>query len=179
MHHHEVLALVALGGGEHDGVQRAAQPMVEPVEFEARRTAAREAVAAKHLFLHALKDPGVMIVARRRRLAVVITDEGALAREADAAQKLGRPVGAAPQSTIGAVEGVVVLAGLGRPGADAAFGAPDLDGTRDLIRQSDTPVEAVAAEIHQPPAGLGVALQRIERTLGVVLRMRAGQHDLV
>ena len=36
----EVLALVALRRGEHHGVERAAEPVVEAVELEARRAAA-------------------------------------------------------------------------------------------------------------------------------------------
>ena len=89
VHDDEVLAVVAFGGGEHDGVERAAQAMVEPVELEAGRAAAREAVAAEQLVLHALEDPGVVVVARRRRLAIGVADEAALAREADAAEQLG------------------------------------------------------------------------------------------
>jgi len=41
------------------------QPMVEAVELEARRAAARESLAAEQLVLHALEDPGMDIVARR------------------------------------------------------------------------------------------------------------------
>src|SRR5881227_3693581 len=97
-----------------------------------------------------------MVVTRRRRAAIGIAPERALAGEADAAQDLRRPVAAPPQPAVVAVERVVVLAGLGRPGADAALGATDLDGARHLVRQRDPPVEAVAAEIHQPPAGIDV-----------------------
>src|SRR5581483_7595425 len=116
--------------------------MIEPVELEARRAAAREAIAAEHVVLHALEDPGVMVVARRLGLPVVVADEGALAREADAAQHVRRPVGAAPQAAVLAVEGVIILAGLGSPGPDAAFGAADLDRARHVRRQRHPPVEA-------------------------------------
>src|SRR5262249_59369199 len=103
------------GGGTADGGG-------ERVELKARRAATGEAVATEQLVLHALEDPGVMVVARRRRLAIGIAHEQTLAGKADAAQKVGRSVGAPPQAAIGAVEGVIILAGLGRPGADAAFG---------------------------------------------------------
>src|SRR5689334_5845102 len=116
--------------------------MVEPVELEACGTAAGKTITAEHVVLHALEDPGVMVVARRFALAIVVADERALAREADAAEDVGGPVGAPPQPAIFAVEGVVVLAGLGSPGADAAFGAADLDGARHMLRERDPPVEA-------------------------------------
>src|SRR5471032_341485 len=107
--------------------------MVEPVELEARGAAAGEAVAAEQLVLHALEDPGMDIVARRRHPAIGIADEGALAREADAAQEIGRPVGASPQAAIGLVERVIIFAGLGGPGADAALCAPYLDRARHMV----------------------------------------------
>ena len=43
----EILALVAFGASDDDGVERAAEPMVEPVELEARGAAAGKAVAAE------------------------------------------------------------------------------------------------------------------------------------
>src|SRR5215468_8286302 len=102
--------------------------MVQPVELKARGTAAREAAVAEHLFLHALEDPGVRVVARRGRTAIGIADKESLAGKADAAQNIGRPVTAPPQPAIGAVEGVIVFAGFRRPGADAALGATHFDG---------------------------------------------------
>src|SRR5439155_16665502 len=99
--------------------------MVETVELEARRTSAGEAVAAEQLVLHALEHPGVMVVARCRRLAIGIAHEHALAGKADATEDIGRPIGAPPQPAIGAVERVIIFARLGRPGPDAALGAPD------------------------------------------------------
>src|SRR6185312_13586084 len=145
----EVLAVMPARRGEHHGVERAALPLIEPVELEARRAAAREAVVAEQVVrLHAVEDPGVVVVARRRRAAIGVAPEGALAGEADAAQRLWWPVAAPPQAAVGAVERVIVLAGLGGPGTDAALGAPDLDRARHLVGERDAPVEAVAAEIH-------------------------------
>src|SRR5438132_955794 len=112
--------------------------MVEPVELEARRAAARQAVAAEQpVGLNAVEDPGVMVVARGRRTAIGIAPERALAGEADAAQDLRRPIAAPPQPAIVAVERVVVLARFGRPGADAALGTTHLDRARHLVRQRD------------------------------------------
>ena len=46
-----------------------------------------------------------------------------------------------------AVDGVVVFAGFGGPGADAALGATQLDQMRRSLVAGHAPVEAVAAEI--------------------------------
>ena len=58
---------------------------------------------------------------------------------------------------------MVIFARLGGPGADAAFGAPHLDGAGHIGRSRDAPVEAVAAEIGEPAAAFRIALQRVER----------------
>src|SRR5690348_4874904 len=116
---------------------------------------------------------------RCRGASIGFAREGPLAREADTAQEIGRSIGAPPQPAISAVEGVVILAGLGRPAPDAAFAATHFEDARRRLRNGNAPIEAVATEIHQPAAGLGVALQGVERALRVVLRMRARDDDLV
>ena len=153
-----------------------AQVEVGPVQLEARRTAAGQAVAADRLALHALEDPSVLGGVRGRQAAVVRALEQALAGEADAGQALRRPPVAPPQAAELAVERVVVLARLGLPGADATLGATYLQHARHLGVPRDAPVEAVAAEIDEPAAAAGIGLQRVQRAGRVVLRVRAGQH---
>src|SRR5690606_25218672 len=95
------------------------------------------------------------------------------------AKLLRRAAVAAPEAAILAVELVVVLADLGRPGADAALGAADLDEARLLLRQRDLPVEAVAAEIAEAPAVIAIGLERIQHLARVILRVRAGHYHAV
>src|SRR3546814_7344917 len=109
------------------------------------------------------------------RSPVMAAFEHALGGEPHADKALRRPAVAPPQPAQRAVELVVVLAGLRRPGADAGLRAPHLDHPGQPRAAGDPPVEAVAAEIDQPSAGTGVALQRVERAGRVVLRVRAGQ----
>ena len=60
-----------------------------------------------------------------------------------------------------------------------ALGAAQFDHVRALAVARDAPIEAVAAEIDQPPAAAGVGGERIERARRVVFGMRAGQHGAV
>jgi hypothetical protein len=64
---------------------------------------------------------------------------------------LRRPAIAPPQAAISAVEGLKILAGLGRPGPNATLGAADFDDIRDLGAGRDPPVEPVAAQIGEAP----------------------------
>ena len=83
----------------------------------------------------------------------------ALGREADAAELLRRPAAMLPDAAQLAGRGVVDLAGLRRPHARAAVAAADLEHVRLLGMQRGHPVEAVAAEVHQPAAALDEALR--------------------
>ena len=78
-----------------------------------------------------------------------------------------------------AVELVVVFAGFGLPGADAALGAAQLDDVGKLGHAGDAPVESVAAEIGELAPGVGVVLQRVQRAKRVVFGVRAGEHGAV
>ena len=111
-----------------------------------------------------------------RRASVVRAVHAPLRREADADEGLRRAAVAAPEPAVGAVEGLPVLAGLGRPGADAGLGAADLDRRGVLRVQRHPPVEAVAAEVEEVPAAASVARERVERLARVVLGVRAGRH---
>jgi hypothetical protein len=104
------------------------QPLVDAVQFEAGRAAPRKAFATDRVGRDTVEDPAHPGIAARLGFdAVVRADEVALRGEADAHQLLRRPRIAPPQAAVFGVELVVVLAGLGRPGADAAFAAADLD----------------------------------------------------
>ena len=158
------------------GVRRRSEPVIRAVELEARRTVARKAEIADLLVAHAVQNPRR---ARRQRVlaaAIIGADEIALRRETDTDQTLRRPAVAPPQAAVFAVEGVVVFAGLGRPGADATLPAPDLDRAGHLLVPRDLPVEAVAAEVDETPATVAIGLQRIEHGAGVILRMRPRHH---
>src|SRR5262249_58760030 len=56
------------------------------------------------------------------------------------------------KAAISAVEGLKILAGLRRPGPDAALVAADFDDIRDLGAGRDPPVEPVAAQIGEAAA---------------------------
>ena len=73
---------------------------------------------------------------------------------------------------------MVVLPRQGLPGARAAP-APDLDDVRPLRVEGGDPVEAVAAEVHQPSPIRLVRLHRVEHLQGPVLGMGAGDDDAV
>src|SRR5580693_7625625 len=105
--------------------------------------------------------------------------ELALAGEADAGEHLRRATVAAPEAAILAVELVVVFAGFGLPGADAAFGAAHFDDVGKFGHAGDAPVEAVAAEIGEFAPGVGVVLQRVQRAERVIFGVRAGEHGAV
>ena len=107
------------------------------------------------------------------------TDKVALRGEAHAHQLLRRAGVATPQAAVLRIELVVVLARLGRPGADAALAAADLDHAVARRVERDLPVEAVAAQVDQLAAGVTVGLQRIQHLRRVVLGVGAGHHGLV
>ena len=97
--------------------------------------------------------------------------ELALGGKAHTCQALRRAAVASPKAAIGAVEGVVVFAGLGSPGADAALGATDLNGAGLGSVEGDPPVKAIAAEIGELAAAIAEALQRVQGLLGMVFRV--------
>ena len=74
---------------------------------------------------------------------------------------------------------MIIFARLGRPGANATFGAAKFDHMRIRFIARDTPVEAVAAEIAQPAALLRVGGKRIDRAERVIFGMRSGQHRAI
>ena len=80
--------------------------------------------------VNALEDPRSARVCRVRHAPVVRSLEQPLRGKADAAQHLRRPAIAAPQTAISAIQHVVILARLARPGADTPFGAADFDDIR-------------------------------------------------
>src|SRR5262245_53005695 len=100
----------------------------------------------------------------------------ALADEADAGEALRRSAIAPPQPTIFASEAVVILAGLRRPGTHPTLGAPHLDDARAGRMVGDLPIEAVASEVHQPPATTQVSLERVEHLHRIIFWMRSGDH---
>ena len=97
--------------------------------------------------VNALEDPRSARVCRVRHAPVVRSLEQPLRGKADAAQHLRRPAIAAPQTAISAIQHVVILARLARPGADTPFGAADFDDIWGRWALGNAPVEPVAAEI--------------------------------
>ena len=100
----------------------------------------------------------------------------ALRAETDADEGLRRPPEPPPQPPIATIEGVVALSGQGFPKADAAFGAAQLEGPGAAAMRRDAPVEAVAAEVDEAPAGREVTRDGVQRLMRVVFGMLPGQH---
>ena len=176
--HHEGVA-VPLGGREDDRVGRRAEAEVHPVELETGGATAGKPEVAEDAVRYALEDPGGPRVVGAGRADIVRAHEMPLSGEPHADHPLRRPVVAPPEAPVLAVEGVVVLARLRRPRANAPFPPADLDGTRHGIAERHPPVEAVAAEVHEAAAPIQVPSEGVEGVRSVVLGMRRGQHDPV
>src|SRR5437868_1232797 len=73
----------------------------------------------------------------------------------------------------------MVLAGGRAPRARTHLAAPDLDDVRLGRVNGGDPVEAVAAEIHEPAAVAKVSLKRVKHRPGPVLGMTAREDDAV
>ena len=84
----------------------------------------------------------------------------------------------APQGPVLAGEGQVELTRSGSPRVGAVSLA-HLDDVLALGVVVDHPVKAVGAHVHEPSAALDVGVHRVEHLLGVVLGVRAGEHDPV
>src|SRR5436190_12648478 len=152
-----------------------AENRVCTVEFEARGTAAREAVVADDLALDAGKHPGVVRIIRGGQTAIICAFELPLARETNAGQHLRRATIAAPEAAILPIKLVVVFTGFGLPGTDTALGTAKLDDVRQFGHARHAPVETVASEIGEPASVVGVVLEGVECAGRVILGMRAGQ----
>ena len=66
------------------------------------------------------------------------------------------------------------LGGMGLPGAGAGLAAAHLDHPGQGVVEGGAPVEAVAAEIHQPPAPGEIGIEGIEHGRRVIFGMAAG-----
>src|SRR6516162_881623 len=108
---------------DHDGTLRRAECWVRAIQLEARGAAARETEVADHLVVDPGKNPRRPWIVSARLAAIERALEQALRREPDADDLLRRATVASPQAAVGAVERVIVVANLGIPGANAAFGA--------------------------------------------------------
>src|SRR5262245_61647101 len=154
-------------------MRRRAEPAVGAIDLEAGGAVADEAEITDALVgADALEDEGRARIEAVGPASVVGADVEALRGEAGADQRLRRAAVAPPQAAILSGEAVIVLAGLGCPGADAPLGAAHLDDARQLAMEGDAPVEAIGAEIHQPAALFGEFLDRVEHATTVILRMR-------
>src|SRR5262245_55010127 len=74
---------------------------------------------------------------------------------------------------------MMILAGIGHPGADAVLGAAHLDDARQFIMEGDAPVPAIAAHIHEPAAAIDPGLHRIPHRRRVIFGMTAGHDDAI
>src|SRR5262249_27899523 len=142
------------------------------VELEASRATAREPEIANDLVVDASENPRGARIGRAEHAAIIRTLEQALRREADAAQRLRRPAVAAPEPAIPPTERMEILARLGGPSANAAFGAPDFQHVRDRGAVGDAPVKAVAAEIGEAAATVDIILQGVQRVRRVIFGVR-------
>ena len=103
----------------------------------------------------------------------------ALGGEADADKLVTGASDAPPQSAIATTECVIAFARHGFPDTNATFGAAYFQRVGLMLGRFRAPVEAVAAEIHQPPAAAEEILERLHHALGVVLRMLCGDDDTI
>ena len=92
---------------------------------------------------------------------------------------LRRAAIAPPQPAIGAIGLVIIFAGLGGPGANAALGAAQFERTGQIGGLGDAPIKAIAAQIHHPPAAARIGVKRIKRLRRVIFRVRSRHHHLV
>ena len=97
------------------------------LELEARRAVSRQAMVTEGVPRHALEDPGSAGIGGCLALAVMGPVEITLGGEADACERLGWAAVAPPHTAVLAVELVVVLTGLRRPGANSTLAAANLD----------------------------------------------------
>src|ERR1041385_61922 len=74
---------------------------------------------------------------------------------------------------------MIALAGWQLEAARAGLAAAHLDDARQVVMGRDTPVEAVAAEIHQPPAAGEIGVERIQHARRMILRMAPGDDAAV
>src|SRR5579885_3276184 len=149
---------------------RRAQARVVAVDLEPGGAVAPGAEIADDLILDAREQERRARIARGGRAPVVARGVEALGDEADADQRVGRAADAPPEPAILASR-VIVLSRLLRPGARAVLGAAQLDhpGMRGI--EADPPVEAVAAEIHEPAAAAQIALERLQHLQREILGM--------
>ncbi len=162
------------GARQHQRMGRGAQALVGDVELEARGPAEGAEIADPLVRRHALEDEGRARIAARRRLQVIGIGIEALRGEADADQALRGAAAAAPESARLAGEGEMHLGGIGLPGARAGLAAAHLDDAGQAVVEGGAPVEAVAAEIHQPPAPGEIGIEGIEHGARVIFGMAAG-----
>src|SRR5262245_676784 len=142
------LRLVVFAGGDDDGVQRSAQPLVGAIEFEASRTMRGKAEITDNVVLDAGEHPRhALVLAYAGFQPIIGAVKCALGGEPHPDQLLRGAAVAPPQPAIFAVELVIVFARLGSPGSDASPGAAYLDDHGHRFCQGDLPVAAVAAEI--------------------------------
>src|SRR5215510_1536861 len=164
------LRWVVLAGGDDEGVQRSAQPLVGAIEFEAGRTVRGKAEITDNVVLDTGEHPRhALVLAHAGFQPIIGAVECALGSEPYPDQLLRGAAVAPPQPAIFAVELVIVFARLGSPGSDASLGAAYLDDPGQRLCQGDLPVEAVAAEIAEASAAVAVSLECIEHCPSMVL----------
>src|SRR5438034_5492776 len=103
----------------------------------------------------------------------------ALGGEANPDHPLGRPAAQTPQPAALTGRAVVLLARLGFPGSRARGAAAQLDDVRPRRIDRRHPVEAIAAQVHQPPTVLEIVHVRAVHGAGDILGVAAGEHDAV
>ena len=163
-----------VGRRQQPRVRRRAELEVVALRLQARRAAEREAeVADRLLVADALHDPGDRLVERVGHAPVGPAVVEALGGEADARELLRRAAAQAPQPAALRRGRVVQLARPRLPRAHAGLALAHLHQPGLALAVRDDPVEAVAAHVHEPAALADVALQRVERPLRPVLRVRA------
>ena len=168
-------------GGQHQRVGGRAQLVVDPVQLVAGGAVHHQPELADLLVVaDALEDeggPGVEAVGQAPVAGGVQIP--ALAGEPDPDDGVRGPAQVAPDAAGLSGGGQLLLAGMRVPGPAPGQPPADLDDPRLDRVPGRGPVEAVAAQVHQPPAARGVGLQGVQHRARPVLGVAAGDDRLV
>ncbi len=163
--------------GQQNGIFGRAQPVINMIQLEPRRTVAGQSKIADDLIFDAIEHP---VIGRIGRDAPVrIAKELALRGKSDPDEVLRRAAIAPPEPAIGTVESVVIFARLRGPGANAILGPADFQHAVVFGMDRDAPVEPVAPEIDQVATAVAIIPQGIKRLGGVIFRVGARGHSRV
>ena len=159
-------------GGEPKG-------RVVAVDLLARGAAFEKSEVAQNLVLDPLEHEGRPWMAAGVPPTIGNRGVEPLGNEPDAHQLVRRTMVAPPQAAVLPGEAVVVGADLGLVGAGAVLGPAHFQAAGLFRVPGGAPVKAVAAQVHESAAAAQPAVYPIQHAEAVILRVAAGDHDMV